>query len=209
MLRAGRLTTAQQRALDELWPRYGIEYSPDLLDLDEQFGRAAPRVVEIGFGNGELLARMAAANPDQDFIGIEVHPPGVGHCLLEIERLGLSNVRLIRHDAVEVLERQTPDAALSQVNLFFPDPWPKKRHHKRRIVQPAFVELLTRKLEPGGRLHVATDWMNYAEHIEDTVIANGDFEPVQCGDARGFETRFESRGKRLGHDIWERVYERR
>ena len=145
--RAGRLTSAQTRALEELWPLYGIDYSNETLDLDEVFGRCAPRTLEIGFGNGELLATLAARQPETDFLGIEVHEPGIGHCLLEIEKHELSNVRLLRHDAIEVLNRQIADAALNQVNLFFPDPWPKKRHHKRRIVQLAFLHLLSRKIK--------------------------------------------------------------
>jgi tRNA (guanine-N7-)-methyltransferase len=204
--RAGRLTTAQQRALEKLWPTYGIDYTAAQLDLDRIFGRHAPVVVEIGFGDGEALVAAAAAAADTDFIGIDVHPPGVGHCLLHLERRGLDNVRLIRHDAVEVLREQVPDAALSQVRLFFPDPWPKKRHHKRRIVQPEFVALLARKIAPGGRFHVATDWKNYAEHIARTMDQAPGFEPAPpAGEARP-ETKFELRGKRLGHQTWERTY---
>ena len=182
--RAGRLTPAQRRALDELWPRYGVDYSPALLNLDALFQRRAPRTLEIGFGNGELLATLAAERPATDFLGIEVHEPGVGHCLLELERRGVDNVRLLRHDAIEVLRHQVPDAALSQVNLFFPDPWPKKRHHKRRIVQPSFLALLGDKLEAGGLFHVATDWMNYAEHIEATVNACPFFDAGAGNDRR-------------------------
>jgi len=206
--RAGRLTPAQQRALDELWPKFGIDYSAEPLDFDVAFGRSAPRILEIGFGNGELLATVAAAQPDTDFVGIEVHQPGVGHCLLQLEKHDLSNVRLICHDAIEVLRNQVPDAALNQVNLFFPDPWPKKRHHKRRIVQPTFLALIHRKLVDGGRFHVATDWMNYAEHIEDSINSVDLFETMDIDAASRPETKFELRGKRLGHDIWERVYRR-
>lgn len=206
--RAGRLTVAQKRALEELWPAFGIDYSAAELDFDAIFGRKAPRVMEIGFGNGELLATMAADQADTDFIGVEVHEPGVGHCLLRLDRLGLTNVRLIRHDAIEVLNHQVPDAALNQVNLFFADPWPKKRHHKRRIVQPDFVALLSRKIVPGGVFHVATDWMNYAEHIEETVNADGRFEAATVDAMARPQTKFELRGKRLGHDIWEQLYRR-
>ena len=206
--RAGRLTSAQTRALEELWPLYGIDYSNETLDLDEVFGRCAPRTLEIGFGNGELLATLAARQPETDFLGIEVHEPGVGHCLLEIEKHELSNVRLLRHDAIEVLNRQIADAALNQVNLFFPDPWPKKRHHKRRIVQPAFLHLLSRKIKPDGCFHVATDWMNYAEHIEATVDTDASFEHSTNDALQRPETKFELRGKRLGHAIWERLYRR-
>ena len=152
------MTAAQKRALETLWPGFGIPGAPEMLDLDEVFGRVAPRTLEIGFGNGELLASMAAENPDADFIGVEVHEPGIGHCLLALQQQALSNVRLIAHDGVEVLQQRIPDGALSRLNLFFPDPWPKKRHHKRRIVQPPFVSLVARKLEPGGLFHVATDW---------------------------------------------------
>ena len=206
--RAGRMTPAQKRALDTLWPKYGIDFVAAELDLDDVFGRSAPRTLEIGFGNGELLAEFATRQPGTDFIGIEVHEPGVGHCLLALEQRGLTNVRLIAHDAIEVLRQQLPDAALSQVNLFFPDPWPKKRHHKRRIVQPAFVDLLAAKISSGGHFHVATDWMNYAEHIEETVNASTAFSLAEIGPDRGFVTRFEARGNRLGHDVWERVYRR-
>jgi len=206
--RAGRLTPAQERALERLWPVYGIEFSDAELDFVGIFGRRAPLALEIGFGNGELLAAMAAARPDADFVGIEVHEPGVGHCLLELEKRTLTNVLLIRHDAIEVLTRQVPDAALNQVMLFFPDPWPKKRHHKRRIVQPEFVALLARKIVSGGTFHVATDWMNYAEHIEVTVDVSPEFEAVGDGEIERPETKFELRGKRLGHAIWEQLYRR-
>jgi len=206
--RAGRLTPAQRRALDELWPRYGVDYAAEPMDLDELFNRRAPRTLEIGFGNGELLATLAAEQPGTDFLGIEVHEPGVGHCLLELERRGVDNVRLLRHDAIEVLRHQVPDAALSQVNLFFPDPWPKKRHHKRRIVQPSFLALLGDKLQAGGLFHVATDWMNYAEHIEATVNACPSFDDAEENIADRPVTKFELRGKRLGHEIFERVYVR-
>lgn len=202
------MTPAQQRALNELWPRYGIDFAREPLDFDEAFGRTARRVLEIGFGNGDLLASVAATHGDTDFIGVEVHEPGVGHCLLQLETLGLTNVRLICHDAIEVLQHQVPDAALNQINLFFPDPWPKKRHHKRRIVQPTFLALIHRKLAPEGLFHVATDWANYAEHIEETVSRNALFEPAATDAATRPETKFELRGKRLGHDIWERVYRR-
>jgi len=206
--RAGRLTPAQERALEQLWPGFGIEFSGAELDFAGTFGRRAPLVLEIGFGNGDLLATTAATHADSDFIGIEVHEPGVGHCLLELEKRALTNVRLIRHDAIEVLNRQVPDAALNQVNLFFPDPWPKKRHHKRRIVQPEFIALLARKIVGGGAFHVATDWMNYAEHIEATVDAFPEFEAAGNSRIERPVTKFELRGKRLGHDIWEQVYRR-
>lgn len=205
--RAGRLTVAQERALAELWPLHGLEYTPQPLDLDQVFGRHAPRIVEIGFGNGDALATMAAASPDEDFIGIEVHEPGVGHCLLRIEALGLGNVRLVCHDAIDVLQHQLPPGSLAGVHLFFPDPWPKKRHHKRRIVQPDFVALVADRLEAGGVLHVATDWPEYAEHIAAVVTASGRFSPADPASGRP-RTRFQARGERLGHPIWEARYRR-
>lgn len=205
--RAGRLTVAQERALSELWPRYGLDFAPQPLDLDRVFGRRAPRIVEIGFGNGEALATMAAAAPDEDFIGIEVHEPGVGHCLLRIEALGLGNVRVVCHDAIDVLQRQLPAGSLAAVHLFFPDPWPKKRHHKRRIVQPDFVALVADRLEAGGILHVATDWPEYAEHIAAVVAASGRFSLADPASGRP-RTRFQARGERLGHPIWDARYRR-
>jgi tRNA (guanine-N7-)-methyltransferase len=203
--RAGRLTRAQERALAELWPRYGVDYRPDPLDLDALFGRQAPRVLEIGFGNGEALATMAAAAADEDFLGVEVHEPGVGHCLLRLEALGLGNVRLLCHDAIEVLQHQLPPGSLAAVHLFFPDPWPKKRHHKRRIVQPAFVALVAARLQPGGILHVATDWPGYAEQIAGIVAASGRFSLADPASQRP-RTRFQARGERLGLPVWEARY---
>ena len=163
--RAGRLTESQKRALTELAPAYLVDYSTDLLSFAEIFGREAPVVLEIGFGNGETLVEQAAQNPDKNFVGIEVHEPGVGHCLLKAKAAGLTNFRVIMHDAVEVLANQVPPASLDRLNLYFPDPWPKKRHHKRRIVQPAFAERLARAITPGGLFHAATDWEPYAEHM--------------------------------------------
>ncbi len=208
VLRAGRMTVAQGRALEQLWPRYGIEFSHQPLDLDARFGRQAPRVLEIGFGDGELLADMAQREPQLDFIGIEVHEPGVGHCLLLIDELGLTNVRLIRHDAVEVLREQIPDGALQRVNLFFPDPWPKKRHHKRRIVQPDFMRLVAARLAPGGYFHAATDWAPYAEHIQAVLAAELAFEQLSLPVTDRPSTRFERRGARLGHEVFERAWRR-
>lgn len=204
--REGRLTPAQQRALDELWPRYGIDFASAPLDLDHVFGRHAPRVLEIGFGNGDTLATAAAHNPAVDFIGIEVHRPGVGRLLNRLEREGLRNVRVICHDAVEVLEHQVPGGALDRVDIFFPDPWPKKRHHKRRLIQPPFVELLATRMREGATLHVATDWVPYAEHIADCVAASASFEPApprseEDNATLRYETKFERRGLRLGHEV--------
>lgn len=206
--RAGRLTAGQKSALAELWPKYGVDFAARILDLDALFGRHAPCIMEIGFGNGELIAEMAANAPDMDFIGVEVHEPGVGHCLMLVDARNLTNVRIIRHDAVEVLRDQIPDAALAGVNLFFPDPWPKKRHHKRRIVQPDFVALLSRKIRIGGVVQIATDWAGYAEHIEAIVAANPSFEATDGPLTGRRVTKFEQRGKNLGHGIYDLVYRR-
>ena len=205
--RAGRITDSQQRALETLWPAYGIEFDDAPLDLAQLFGRTAPVVLEIGFGNGETLVEQATANPDKDFIGIEVHEPGVGHCLLKADEAGVRNLRIIVHDAVEVLARQVPPASLARVNLYFPDPWPKKRHHKRRIVQDSFVELLAGRLADRGSLHIATDWANYAEHIDEVLERSDHF---MCDERREHDgeapldrpqTKFERRGLRKGHRI--------
>ena len=205
--RAGRMTPSQQRALDELWPAFGIDFSASMLDFGTVFGRDAPVVLEIGFGNGETLVQQAAERPDIDFVGIEVHEPGVGHCLLRAREAGVTNLRLITHDAIEVLTHQVPADSLARVNLYFPDPWPKKRHHKRRIVQPVFLELVAGRLGAGGSLHVATDWANYAEHIDETVSACGRFECAEQREHDGDraldrpQTKFERRGLTQGHRI--------
>ncbi len=207
--RAGRLTPSQERALRELWPGFGIAFSQEVLGLDSLFGRKAPKVLEIGFGNGETLVEQAGANPDLDFIGIEVHEPGVGHCMLHAETAGISNLRIIRHDAIEVMRYQIPDGSLSRINLYFPDPWPKKRHHKRRILQLAFLELAAQKIEAGGTLHTATDWQNYAEQIDALIGSQEHFrlseKRVHSGDdpLDRPTTKFEQRGRRLGHRIWD------
>ena len=214
VLRAGRITQAQRRALEVLLPRWGIPYSPQVLDFDAVFGRRARRVMEIGFGNGDTLVDLASASPEVDFLGIEVHPPGVGRCLLAIESRGLANLRVIAHDAVEVLANQLPPASLDEVLLYFPDPWPKKRHHKRRIVQPAFASLVASVLRPGGRFRLATDWESYAEWMLDVLSAAPDLENAAPGGRfierphRG-ETRFEDRGRRLGHRVFDLEYVRR
>jgi tRNA (guanine-N7-)-methyltransferase len=207
--RAGRLTPSQQRAIEELWPTFGVEFGADPLHFDTLFGRRAPVVLEIGFGNGDTLVQQAAEHPEFDFIGIEVHEPGIGHCLIKARDAGIRNLRLVRHDAVEVLELMIPPASLTRVNLYFPDPWPKKRHHKRRIVQPRFLDLVADRLSAGGSLNVATDWENYAEHIEAEVRQSGRFEcaerRVHSGD-RPLDrpgTKFERRGLRQGHRIWD------
>ena len=211
--REGRITRSQQRALDDLLPRYGVDLD-GLLDLDAAFGRRAPRTLEIGFGNGASLAKMAALAPDQDFLGVEVHRPGVGHLLLEIERYQLTNLRVVCIDAVELLERHIAPASLDRVLLFFPDPWPKSRHHKRRILQPAFVATIRERLKPGGLFHMATDWQPYAEQMLAVMevapgfrnsAGRGHYAPKP--DDRP-ETKFERRGLRLGHGVWDLVFVR-
>lgn len=207
--RAGRLTPSQQRALDELWPQYGIEFEARPLNLHAVFGRTAPVVLEIGFGNGETLVQQAKQNPARDYLGVEVHEPGVGHCLLAAKDAGITNLKLIVHDAIEVLEGQIPLTTLQQINLYFPDPWPKKRHHKRRIVQPPFLELCADRLESGGSLHIATDWANYAEHIDEVLAQSARFSRAERREHGGDEplgrpmTKFEKRGLSKGHRIWD------
>jgi tRNA (guanine-N7-)-methyltransferase len=214
VLRSGRITRAQQRALDELLPRWGLAFAPTPLDLDAAFGRRAPRVLEIGFGDGTALLELAASRPDADFLGVEVHPPGIGRCLLGIEARGLTNVRVIAHDAVEVLQGQIPPASLDEVLLYFPDPWPKKRHHKRRIVQPAFAALVAGRLKQGGAFRIATDWEPYAEWMLEVlnaepglVNAATDKRWIERPASRG-QTRFETRGQRLGHRVFDLEYHR-
>lgn len=213
--REGRFTPAQQRAFELLWPRYGIDAGTEPLDLDAAFGRTALRVLEIGFGNGESLAAMAQAYPERDYLGIEVHRPGVGRLLNLVEDAGLPNVRVLCADAVDVLTQQIPDASLDRVQIFFPDPWHKKRHHKRRLIQPAFVQLLATKLKPDGILHLATDWEDYAQHmlavLEDSpafsnTAPQDDFAPRP--EDRPL-TKFEQRGEKLGHGVWDLLYRRK
>ncbi|MEW5861969.1 MAG: tRNA (guanosine(46)-N7)-methyltransferase TrmB [Pseudomonadota bacterium] len=207
------MTPAQARALRELYPRYGVPFTGEPLDFAALFGRRAPVVLEIGSGMGETTAAIAAMRPDTDFIAVEVHAPGVGSLLNRIAAAGLANVRVIRHDAREVLERMIPDASLAGIHLFFPDPWPKKRHHKRRLVQPAFAALAARKLAPGGYLHAATDWADYAEWMLQVLSA----EPLLENTLTGFAprpawrppTKFEARGVRLGHEVRDLLFRRR
>jgi tRNA (guanine-N7-)-methyltransferase len=211
--REGRLTPAQQRALEHLWPRYGIEPTPgDSLDLDTLFGRSAPRVVEIGFGNGESLAALATAWPDHDFIGIEVHRPGVGHLLNLIADNGLTNLRLVNGDAVEFIQHHIGDGTLDRILLLFPDPWPKTRHHKRRQVQPVWADLMRQKLKIGGLIHLATDWEAYAGQMVEVMSAttgllNRGSPFISRPDYR-LTTRFEQRGLHLGHEVWDLLFER-
>ncbi len=210
--REGRLSRGQRRALDTLWDRYGVDASPELLDLDKLFRRGAPRILEIGFGNGESLATMAQARSDADFLGVEVHRPGVGHLLMRIESLGLSNLRVLCVDAVEVLARQLPDTSLNRIQVFFPDPWPKHRHHKRRLIQPDFVALLARKLKPGAHLHLATDWEAYALHMLAVLEAAEGFVNTASKFAERPDyrplTKFERRGLSLGHAVWDLLFQR-
>ena len=212
--RAGRMTTAQERAWRELWPRYGIADDGGPIDFEAFFGRDAPRTLEIGFGNGDALVALAAEHPGEDFLGIEVHRPGVGHLLLRAEALGLTNLRVASRDAVEVLGARVADGTLDNVLLYFPDPWPKKRHHKRRIVQPAFVELVTRKLKTGGRFRLATDWQPYAANrleglSASTALENEHGDGYAPRPASRPLTRFERRGQRLGHEVWDLSFRKR
>ena len=202
VLRQGRITPAQQRALDELLPKYGLAFP-------EPIRSEKPLVLEIGSGMGETTAAIAAAHPELDFVAIEVHGPGVGSLLNRIEAGRLTNLRVVRHDAVEVLEQMVPDASLAAIHLFFPDPWPKKRHHKRRLVRPETAALIARKLAPGGVLHAATDWPDYAGHIAQVFAANESFEKADHGRVARPETKFEARGKRLGHPIRELFFRRK
>ena len=210
VLRQGRMSNAQTRALETLLPRWGIPYRESLLDLDAAFGRSAPKILEIGFGMGDSTAAIAAAHPQNDYLGIEVHGPGVGSLLNQIEAMGLTNLRVIQHDAVEVLKHMIAPATLDGVHIFFPDPWHKTKHHKRRLIQPGLVALLCEKLKPGGYLHAATDWQEYAEHILAVLAA----EPKLANTAATYApkpdyrplTKFEQRGIKLGHGVWDIVF---
>lgn len=216
VLREGRLTPGQQRAFETLWPKWGLEYQIRELDLPGLFGNDKPVYVEIGFGNGDSLAEMARSHPDRNYLGIEVHGPGVGHLLLKLQEFGCSNVRAIRHDAVEVLDHMLPAACLAGVYLFFPDPWHKKRHHKRRILQTPMLDRLARVIRPGGFFHAATDWQDYAEHMMKTLGADrlrfenraGPDKYTPRPDERPL-TKFERRGQRLGHGVWDLIFTRR
>jgi tRNA (guanine-N7-)-methyltransferase len=212
--RAGRVSTGQRRALDDFGPRFVVPFAPLPLDWDATFGRKAPRVLEIGFGMGATTAEIAAARPGDDFLGVEVHEPGVGALLKLIGHQDLENIRIVQHDAVEVLERMIAPESLDGVHIYFPDPWHKARHHKRRLIQPTFVALLVSRLKPGGYLHLATDWQNYAEQMLEVLLAETalentsddgyaprpDYRPV---------TKFERRGLKLGHGVWDLVFKRR
>jgi len=212
VLRQGRISNAQQRSYDALLPRYGIPYSEAQLNLDEAFGRSAPKILEIGFGMGEATAHIASHHPQNDYLCVEVHTPGVGSLLKQVEELGLSNIRIVQHDAVEVLRHMLAPASLDGVHIFFPDPWHKKRHNKRRLIQPELVALLCERLKPGGYVHMATDWQDYAEQ----VLAVFSAEPRLVNTAESYAprpeyrpaTKFEQRGLRLGHGVWDIVFRR-
>lgn len=209
------MTTGQKKAFDSLWSQYGLDEQQSISDLNRPFQRHAPKVMEIGFGMGDSLATQALTHPYNDYIGIEVHRPGVGHLLSLMEKQHVANIRLFCADAVEVLSHCIPNDSLDVIQIFFPDPWPKKRHHKRRIVQPAFISLLCKKLKSGGKLHLATDWENYAEHMVDVLrsqpalvntATQGEF--VARPDSRPL-TKFEHRGLKLGHGVWDLVYKKK
>jgi tRNA (guanine-N7-)-methyltransferase len=210
VLRQGRISNAQRRAHAELLPVYGVPFSPAPLDLVELFGRAAPKTLEIGFGMGETTAVIAQQHPERDYLGVEVHTPGVGSLLARIAELRLANVRIVQHDAVEVIEKMIAPAALDGVHLFFPDPWPKKRHHKRRLIQAPFVSLLASRMKPGAVLHACTDWEDYAAQMLQVLSA----EPTLQNTASGYaarpdsrpQTKFERRGLSLGHRVWDLVF---
>ena len=210
MLRQGRISNAQRRAHAELLPVYGVAFASAPLDLELVFGRAAPKILEIGFGMGETTAAIAQQHPENDYLGVEVHTPGVGSLLARVAELRLTNVRVIQHDAVEVLERMIAPASLDGVHLFFPDPWPKKRHHKRRLIQPPFVTLLASRMKPGALLHACTDWEDYAAQMLEVLAA----ERALANTAAGYadrpatrpETKFERRGLGLGHRVWDLIF---
>ena len=214
VLRQGRLTPGQQNALSQHWSRYGVDFSATPLELDTLFGRTEPVTLEIGFGDGASLLEQAMQHPERDFLGIEVHRPGVGRLLSRCHEAGLKNLRVINHDAVEVLQQQIADHSLDCVQLFFPDPWHKKRHHKRRIVQAEFVALVLRKLSSGGQFHLATDWQAYAEHMLEVLEAAPGFRNISGkyqythNTGRRPQTKFEQRGQRLGHGVYDLLYEK-
>lgn len=213
VLRQGRISSAQQRCLDMFLPIYGIPYLPRPLDLENIFGRTATRILEIGFGMGETTAAIAQSHPQNDYLALEVHTPGVGSLLKQIEELGLKNIRIIQHDAVEVLRAMLGDNVLDGVHIFFPDPWHKARHNKRRLIQPVFVAQLATKIKPGGYLHVATDWQDYAEQVLAVLTSEASLENIVADYAprpayRPF-TKFEQRGLRLGHGVWDLVFRKK
>lgn len=213
VLRQGRISHAQQRAYATLLPVFSLPYQPSVVDLNAVFGRSGPKVLEIGFGMGESTAEIAAQQPDTDFIGVEVHTPGVGSLLKQIGARNLQNLRIIQHDAVEVLQHMIGENTLDGVHIFFPDPWPKTRHHKRRLIQAEFIRLVASRLKPGAYIHAATDWQAYAEHILETLAQ----EPLLQNTAQDYAprpdyrplTKFEQRGLKLGHGVWDIVFRKR
>jgi tRNA (guanine-N7-)-methyltransferase len=212
VLRQGRVSVAQQRAIDTLLPRYGIPYSPQPLNLRHVFGRSAPVILEIGFGMGDSTATIAQAHPESDYLALEVHTPGVGNLLKLIDSHQLTNIRIMQHDAVEVLRDMISDGTLDGVHIFFPDPWHKARHNKRRLIQTPFIAQLVQKLKPGGYIHVATDWQDYAEQVLSVLSA----EPLLQNSATNYAprpayrplTKFEQRGLKLGHGVWDLIFTR-
>ncbi len=211
--RQGRITPGQQYALEHLWGKYCLD-PVVAYDFKQVFAREAPLILEIGFGNGECLARMAAENPNHNYIGIEVHKPGIGHLMLKLEQNRTGNVRIYCHDAIEILEQRIPDNSLAGVHLFFPDPWPKKRHHKRRIVSDTFINLIATKMQSEGFFHAATDWENYAEHMLSVICAckrlsntSPDNRYCERPEDRPL-TKFELRGIRLGHQVWDLIFKK-
>ncbi|MDN0082202.1 tRNA (guanosine(46)-N7)-methyltransferase TrmB [Crenobacter sp. SG2305] len=213
VLRQGHLTAAQQRAMDEGMPRWGIEYRAEPMDLATAFGRQAPKILEIGFGMGTATAEIARTCPDNDYLGVEVHSPGVGNLLKLVAEQDITNLRIIRHDAVEVIDHMLPDGSLDGIHIFFPDPWPKKRHHKRRLIQAPLIAKLAKKLKTGGYLHCATDWEEYAQQMLEVLSSNEEL----ANSADGFAprpayrplTKFEARGIKLGHGVWDVIFTRR
>lgn len=215
VLRKGRVTEGQRRALEELWPVFGLEPEGGVIDFADAFGNQLPVILEIGFGNGDATWQMAAAEPENNFLGAEVHRPGVGHLLLKVEEHGLQNIRIACEDAVELLNERVQDGSLAGVRIYFPDPWHKKRHHKRRIVNSRFRDLIYNALKPGAVIHIATDWQDYAEWIAEQFLADERFD--NQGNAEGYAacpsyrplTRFEQRGRRLGHGVWDLLFAKR
>jgi len=212
--RNGRMRPGQKRAIEELWPTFGIEYKTESLNLNVAFDSDAKKNLEIGFGMAENLISVAQSKPDEDFLGIEVYQPGLGHALLQIEEHNLKNVRVMKHDAVEVLTHQIADESLDSISIFFPDPWHKKKHHKRRLINPEFSQLMAKKIKPSGFAYMATDWENYAEQMLEVFTNNSAFENTSPSndyckrmDFRPV-TRFEKRGKRLGHGVWDLIFRR-
>jgi len=214
VIRGGRMTLGQKKAFDKQWSVYGLSLYDGKLDCQQSYGRQAPVVLEIGFGMGDSLLQMTRNEPDKDFLGIEVHPPGVGRLINNAGKDGINNLRVYMADAIDVLEGCVPDNSIDRCQLYFPDPWHKKKHHKRRIVQSAFVQRIRQKLKIGGVFHLATDWENYAEHMMEVMCAAegftnqaGDYQYAERPDYRPI-TKFEKRGERLGHGVWDLLFER-